>query len=83
MESKERLGELSPDRRLVPAEPVHDLVIEIGQAQEANGDVSRSIRDVGSAVRRVKLLLIAWAADTILANFGAGSGESPASLVPR
>ena len=81
MERKERLGELSPERRLVPAEPVDDLVIEIGQAQEADRDVPRCIRCVGAVDLRVKLLLTVWAADNILANFGAGSGESPGSPV--
>jgi len=41
LDRKEGLGELSPKRRLVPAEPVHDLAVEIRQAQKADRDVSR------------------------------------------
>jgi hypothetical protein len=30
LKGKERLGELPPQRRLISAEPVHDVVVEIG-----------------------------------------------------
>ena len=46
LESKEGLGELSPERRLISTEPVHDVAVEIGQAQKADRDVTRCIRRV-------------------------------------
>ena len=41
LECKERLGKLPPERRLVAAEPVHDLAVEIRQVQKADRDVAR------------------------------------------
>src|SRR5207248_1223169 len=77
LERKEGLGELSPERRLIAAEPVHDVVVEIGQAQEADREVTRWIRRAGRNARSLKLLLAGCSGENILANLGAGSGESP------
>src|SRR6266566_4924744 len=41
LERKKRLGELSPERRFIAAEPVDDVIVEIGQTQEADRDVPR------------------------------------------
>ena len=77
-----RANSVPPEQRLIPAKPVHDLVIKIGQAQEANRDVARCIRCAGSAALRVKLMLTICAGDNILAKFGAGTGQGLGSPLP-
>jgi hypothetical protein len=82
LKREERLGELSPERCLIPAEPVHDVVIEIGQAQEADRDIARCARDIGSDARRLKLLLTVCLQDDVLADLGAASGQGLGSPLP-
>src|SRR6266567_8338604 len=41
VERKECLRELAPESRLIAAEPVDALTVQISQAQEAHGDVTR------------------------------------------
>src|SRR5947199_7662900 len=69
-------AELPPERRLIPAEPVHDVVAEIGQAQEADRDVPRWIRHMGPVGFRVNRLLTVWTAHNIQTLSGAGSSDS-------
>src|SRR5262249_46640147 len=67
----------------VPAEPIHDVVIEIGQAQEADRNVTRQIRLVESAALWVRLMVLDCAADSIFAGFVASPAQGAASPLPR
>jgi len=82
LECKQGLSELSPERGLVPAEAVDNVVLEIGQAQKADRDVPRCIRRVGLHGRGVKLGLAVSGAGSIPAEFGVDGGgdcDSPLS----
>ena len=66
LQREERLRELAPKRRLITAKTVHDLVVQIGQAEEADRDGARGAHRARSGIGGDKFPSMLRTAENIL-----------------
>jgi len=72
LQGKKRLDHLPPKTSLIPAQPVDDFIVEVRQAQVAEGDFARGAHRGASAIFGAKYLL---------ADFVIGLGKPAGSVL--
>ncbi len=82
LQGKQGLHNLPPEAGLVPAQPIDELVVEVGQSQVADGDVARRAPPTSAVTFWADLVSAVRIGGKLFARFGVGFGEQTRRPIP-